>query len=185
MTMTLLERIEKLTPRQRQAIDLVVTLFLLSNEAESLDDAEGVFTDTLDLFHALIYDEQERDFGELRRVLRYGMAHALRALETSPNDLDAQAHLLVWQLYTADIDMAWYLHTGDQAFRRSAISRFDEMVRILTKQPQTWYVREAIDHARTFSRRLSTKYKEIEPTSAEDALHLCKYYDEKFTLRGS
>ena len=178
--MSLHDRIDRLTPEQRHSVDVLVSLLELSEAVPS--DVDEDDNRLRDLYYKTLLNEN--DLVESRRIMQYGVSCALRGLAQNPQDSEARSRLFHWQLCAADLDMSFYFWTCDQAYRRSAVTRYKELARILDKEPQTYHVRRAVDHTLTMARRLETiphYVRRDEPTPPEDAYHLHEYW-APFTL---
>ena len=180
--MTLEERINQLTPRQRQVVDQIVSSLLLAQSANEQGSEEEVdLQELLDLYWAEAYVDSppEPDLNELRRLVQYGVAQAQKNITQRAYD---RAWLLTFLCMQADLEMAFYFFTADQSYRRNAINFFHELQRLLSKEPQTYDVESALKHAQTMENRLKNIYKDRGPETATQSLHLIKDYADPISL---
>lgn len=172
--MSIEERLNRLNPRQRQIIDQIASLFLLTPDVELDVDIE--IQDVMLLYDAERYvDSQEPDLNEIKRLLMHGIAITQKRVI---DNLHYRAWWLTFVLMQADLEMGFYFATGDQSYRRNAINMFGELMRILAKERQTRDVQRALEHVTVFKRRLEKLYANVKP-ELHDCLHLAMDYGKQ------
>ena len=178
---TLSERIEALNPIARASVDTLVTLLEQSAEVDATS-VECNVSRLHDLYaNELYYQDSGRedmDLDEIYRIIKSAIACDLRAIARDPKDISSRNDLLIWQLRRADMDLVSFLHTGRQHFRRSAVEQYKELVRIMEKQPESYDRNQAINHCRTFWRRLESIYKNREGDETDYATNLIAHLPE-------
>lgn len=152
--------LNRLSPRQRQIINQIASLFLITPEVEASQDVS--LNDLMQLYSAVQFVEnpENPDLHELQRLLRDGFSIAQNHITS---DINYRAWWLTFTLMQADLEMGFYFATGEQSYRRNAINMFGELARILAKERQTWEVKRALTHVNVYKNRLEKRYVQVEP----------------------
>ena len=102
--MSIEERLNRLNPRQRQIIDQIASLFLLTPDVELDVDIE--IQDVMLLYDAERYvDSQEPDLNEIKRLLMHGIAITQKRVI---DNLHYRAWWLTFVLMQADLEMGFF-----------------------------------------------------------------------------
>lgn len=154
------ELLNRLNPRQRQIIDQIASLFLLTPEVDTNQVID--LDDLMRLYSAVQFDESPKspDLHELQRLLHNGFSVVQKHIAS---DVNYRAWWLTFTLMQADLEMGFYFATGEQSYRRNAIDMFGELARILAKERQTWEVKRAINHVNAYKKRLEKKHVQVVP----------------------